>query len=331
MKRIVSLMFLCLVFLQTLVLTGCSADKAAAPDSTPTIEGRDNRKIYLMAGKIEADEKAEITTKITARVAELSVDIGSVVKKGDPIIKLDAKDLEAQVVQAQAGVNTAQANLAKIQKGARHEQISQAQAALASARITYENAQNSYERNMQLFNEGALSQSQLEQSQTAYAAAEAAYQSAQEALDILNKGETPESIRVMQTQLEQAEAALELTRTQLNNAVVVSPISGIVIAKNINPGEMAAPGISLITVVNLDSLIINAYLPEVHLSKIKDGQEVVVRVAEVPDREFRGEITLIGSVIDPKNKNILVRVKFKDKDYDPSIKPGMFAEIALDY
>ncbi|MEL7568247.1 MAG: efflux RND transporter periplasmic adaptor subunit, partial [Dehalobacterium sp.] len=260
-----------------------------------------------------------------------SVDIGSVVKKGDPIIKLDAKDLEAQVVQAQAGVNTAQANLAKIQKGARHEQISQAQAALASARITYENAQNSYERNMQLFNEGALSQSQLEQSQTAYAAAEAAYQSAQEALDILNKGETPESIRVMQTQLEQAEAALELTRTQLNNAVVVSPISGIVIAKNINPGEMAAPGISLITVVNLDSLIINAYLPEVHLSKIKDGQEVVVRVAEVPDREFRGEITLIGSVIDPKNKNILVRVKFKDKDYDPSIKPGMFAEIALDY
>lgn len=317
-----------LILLATFILTGCKADKTTAPTPAPTTDSLSKNKIYFMAGKIEADDKAEITSKITAKVAEINVDLGSVVKKGDPIIKLDAEDLEAQVAQAQAGVNTAQANLAKIQRGARPEQISQAQAAFDSARISYENAKNTYERNKQLFNAEAISQSQLEQSQTACAAAEASYKSAQEALDMLKNGETPETISISQSQLEQAQAALQLTRSQLNNATIVSPLSGIVSARNINPGELATTGVPLVTVVNHDSLSINAYLSAALLSKIEVGQEVAIKVAEVPGAVCKGEISVIGSVIDDKNKSILINVKLKD--HDSSIKPGMFAEIGLD-
>ena len=63
-----------------------------------------------MAGKIEANDEVNIASKISARVSEVSVDIGSNVNQGDTIIKLDTQDLQAQVDQAQAAVNTAKAS-----------------------------------------------------------------------------------------------------------------------------------------------------------------------------------------------------------------------------
>lgn len=322
MKRIIPIFIVAFM-----LFTGCSSINSQDASKVTNTGAQQSKTVFFLAGKIDAAQKADITTKIPAKVLSVAVDIGSVVKKGDPIIMLDTKDLEAQVAQAQAVVNTALANLTKTQNGARPEQISQAQAALDSAKTSYTNAKNSYNRNKQLFDNGGISQSQLDQAVTQLAAAQAQYNSATEALNILNSGETQSTLNVLDSQVKQSQAALELVKTQLANGTILSPVSGIVSAKNINIGELASPGVILVSVVDVNALIINASLPTGLIGEVKVGQSVAVKVSEIPDKEFQGEVYIVDPVIDSRSRSVLVKIRLNNSD--SVLKPGMFAEIGL--
>lgn len=317
--------FVFIMLAAALVLTGCGTTGQQAEKASTGVSK--DKPAFIMAGIIDANDKAQITTKIPAKVASISVDIGTVVKQGDPLITLDTNDIEAQVAQAQAAVAAAQANLAKVQAGARPEQIAQAEAQLDATKTAYTNTKTNYDRSQQLFAAGALSQAQLDAAQTQLSAAQAQYNSAQDQLDLLNKGETPETINALQAQVKQAQAALDYAEVQLTNGTIISPISGTISAKNINIGELASPGAALLTIVNNDSLFINASLPAGLVEGVKAGQEVVVKVSEIPDKDFTGEVVMIDPVIDSRNTSVLVKIQIKNPD--PVLKPGMLAEIGL--
>lgn len=322
MKRIVPV-----ILVMVIVLTGCGASGQTDINLSSSSNVQASSPIFVMAGIIDANDKAGITSKLSAKVASINAEVGTVVKKGDTLITFDAKDLEAQVAQAQAGVITAQANLAKMESGARPEQIAQAQVMLDSAKTSYLNAKNNYDRNQQLAAAGAISQSQLETMQTQLAASQAQYSSAQDQLDMLTQGETQETLNVLQAQVKQSQAALELAKTQLSYGTIVSPISGIVSAKNINEGELASLGAPLVSVVNVDTLYIKASLPDGLIGSVKVGQAVAVKVADIPDKEFTGEISVVDPVIDSRSRSVLVRIKLDNPD--SVLKPGMLAEIGL--
>lgn len=320
MKRIIPLFIIA-----ALLVTGCGSGDHQNDGQETGGEEQEKKPVFFMAGKIESGEKADVTTKISAKVGKINVEVGSVVKQGDPLIILDTKEIEAQVTQAQAGMHTAEANLRKTETGARPEQKDQAQAALDSAAVNYENAKNTYQRNEELFNSGAISQSQLESAETQLAAALAQYNSAQDTLDILTKGETKETLDVLQAQVKQSQAALELAEAQLANGTILSPVSGVVSAKNINVGELAVPGAILISIVNTDSLYVNAFLPSGLLEKVRVGQQVVAKVSEIPEEVFAGRVEIISPVMDAGSKNVSVKVKLENAKVP--LKPGMFAEI----
>lgn len=320
MKRVIMI-----IIAMVMVLTGCSTADQKDETASPVVQA--SKPVFIMAGIIDANEKAQMMTKIAARVVSISVDVGSGVNKGDTVITLDTKDIESQVAQAQAAVNTAQANLTKIQAGARPEQIAQAQALLDSAKTSYTNATNNFDRNQQLFTAGGISQAQLEVTQTQLAAAQAQYDAAKNQLDMLTQGETQETINVLQAQVKQAQAASNLAKTQLTNGRIVSPVSGTVSARNINVGELASPGVVLLSVVNVDSLYINASLPVGLMDSVKVGQSVVVKVAEIPDKEFSGKVSVVDPVIDSRSRSVLVRIELIKTD--TILKPGMLAQVGL--
>jgi HlyD family secretion protein len=257
------------------VLRSCSNNKDVKTSAIPAADIHNTHTVYLMAGKIEANQKADITSKITAKVAAINVDVGSFVQKGEVIIQLDSNDLQAQVTQAQAALDSAGSN--------------------------YQNAKSTYERNQRLFNGGLIAKSQFEQYQTAFESAEASVKSAQ--------------------------AAVKLARDQLDKGAIRSPISGVISVKNINNGELAVAEALLATVINSAPVIIDAYAPAALISKIKVGQKVLIKISEISDREFDGQISVIAPVVDPASKNILVKVKLSMQD--SSLRPGMFAEIGL--
>lgn len=319
MKRVVGSLLL-----MSVLLTGCNSTTQNV-ETNPVVEA--SKPVYIMAGVIDANEKALITSKISAKVADISVEVGSKVKKGDLLITLDTKDIEAQVAQAEAGVSTAQANLLKMEAGARPEQISQAQSALDSAQISYTNAKNNFDRNQQLLSAGVISQAQFETAQTQLAAAQAQFNSAQDSLNILTQGETQESLNVVRAQVAQSQAALDLAKTQLANGTIVAPVSGTVSVKSINVGELASPGVTLLSIVNSDSLVINASLPEELIRDVKVGQEVAVKVSELNDQEFKGKVSVIDPVVDSRNKSVLVKVDIDNSN--SLLRPGMLTEIGI--
>lgn len=325
MKKV---MLVCLVI--AMMLTGCGSTNSATVDNDQQITKNTEQEVknqYIMAGKIDANDQVNIASKISARVSEVLVDVGSKVNAGDTVIKLDTQDLQAQVDQAQAAVNTANATLTNAMNSTRPEQIAQAQASLDSATESFDVANKNYERTKTLFDQGANTQQQLDVAHQQVVAAEAQKKSAEEQLNMLNNGATETSIDVYKAQVEQAEAALKTAQTALNNGIITSPISGVVNSKNINVGEMASPGANLASISNPDALVVNAYAPLDIVNQLQEGQDVVVKVAEVEDTEFEGKILVINSKLNSQSRNILVKVSLSDPD--SQLKPGMFAEVAL--
>lgn len=284
--RKVSLMVTLLAL--TFLGAGCSYPPNAE-SNTAAISNLQSGPVYFMAGRIEAGQEAAISSRITARVNSVNVEVGARVEKGTPLIQLDSGDLSAQAAQARAGVE-------------------QAEASIDAARVSQENAQKTCDRYQELFKAGAISQAQLEQAQAELATADSALNTAR-------------------AKLSQAQASWELASEQLSNSTLISPLAGVVSAKNINTGELAVSGAQLLKVVDADSLTINAYLPARLADRFKPGQVLVIQVSEAPEKLFKGRVGSLNPVLDSKNGDLLVKVQLTEPD--PLLKPGMFAKIGL--
>lgn len=283
-------------------------------------------RVYIMAGKVEANSQTSIISKITARVTKVNGDIGKTVKKGDPLVCLDVSDVGAQVTQAKAALNYAQANLSYITKGTRPEQIAQEKAALESLRKTYELAQKNHKNLQTLYDSGAASKQDLDNADSAETTAGAQYKGEQDKLELLTKGSTSDQINAVRYQRDQAAAVLKQTEELLKNGVIMAPISGKISDKKINPGEIAATNQQLLVITSFNTPSIDAYLPVNLIGKVKYGQKVFIKISELPGKEFYGTVETINSVIG-SNGSILVKVKFSDDS--AMLKPGMFAEIGI--
>lgn len=276
-KKITLAVVLSVLFIGLLVFLGVKNSSAGqSMDNQDVYSNQESGgPSYIMAGKVEAIESADISTKSSGKIAELNVDVGSYVKKGDVLARIEMQEVPAQVKQAQSAIDIAGVNL--------------------------NNAQNSYERTLQLYQAGAVSKEALENAE--------------------------KQLNTVKAQVNQAQAGLDVVNANSSNGVIVSPVSGTVTAKNINLGELATAGSTLMSIVNSDMTYINAYLPARLSGEVQQGQKVIIRISEIPEKTFNGEISLVDPVVDAQNKNILVRVNMLEND--SSIKVGMFAEIAL--
>ena len=307
-------------------LTGCGSTNTTSKNIKNINQNTSDQ--FLMGGKISTNEQANIASKVSAKVSEISVDLGSKTNEGDVLIKLDTKDLQGQVDQAQAALNTANANLTNAQNITRPEQVAEAQSSVSSASQSYETVKKNYDRVQALVNAGAATQQELDSASEQLATADSQYKTAQEQLAMLENGPTKSSIDVYKAQVSQAQAALKTAQTSLSNATITAPISGVVNTRSVNVGDTVSPGTTLLSIINSSDLYVNAYAPLDIVSQIKEGQEVAVKVSEIPDKQFKGRIAVINSNLNSESRDILVKVSLTDKD--SQLKPGMFAEIGLE-
>lgn len=315
------------VLIGTSLFTGCTSNNNKNENAVQEEEVNKQNSIYLIAGKIDTDNQVNVSSKISARVLDISINVGSTVTQGDAVIKLDTQDLESQVDQAQAAVNTANANLTNAMNSTRPEQIAQAQATLESAKATNDVAKNNYDRTKALVDAEAATEVQLETAQQQLTSAESGQKSAEEQLEMLKNGVTETSIDVYKAQVQQAEEALKTAQIALNNGAITAPISGKVTAKNINKGEMASPGSTLVSISNPYALCVNAYVPLSIVKNLKEGQAVVVKVSEIEDSEVEGTISVINSELNSQSNNVLVKITLANSN--SQLKPGMFAEVSV--
>ena len=305
-----------------MLMAGCSAQAYPKADYQKKSES-----VYLMAGRVTGTS-SDISSKLGGKVTEIFVKEGDKVLAGTPLLRIEAPELEAQMAQANAGVQVAQANYEKVKSGARAEQKTQARAALDSASKSKTLAEENYKRDKSLYEAGAISKQQLETTELQLQSASSQETSARAQLELLEKGETKETLNVSKGQVEQAQSAANVVKAQLENQIIRAPYDGVVSKKYIEIGEMASLGGKLFTIQGNGNMKVEGNLPESLISKVKEGSKVLVRFPDLSkEKEFEGIVTFIDEAIDSSGKGRVVQVSVTTGDL--GIKSGMFAEVGV--
>ena len=294
-------------------------------------EGNDFIKV---SGNIEATE-VDVGFKIAGRIVNRFFEEGDWVDNGKVLAKLDDEDLRNRLEVARASLMSAQARLSKLLAGSRPEEIREAEAALNQAKFDLENKQAHYERMKPLFERGVIPMETLDNADAGFKIAKASFQRATENYLLVKEGPRKEDIEDGRAQVDQARASVKLNETQLSYTTLYSPISGVVLVKSGEIGEVVNPGTSIVTLADIENVWLKTYIPETDLSKVKWGQEVIVTTDLRPKKEYKGKISFISSQAEFTPKQIqtekervtlVYRIKVDISNPDHELKPGMPAD-----
>lgn len=276
------------------------------------------------------------------------------------------RDLEAgarpeEIEEARAAVAAARARLDDLLAGSRPEEIEEARAALKSAQATRIWTEQDLRRVEALYAKELIATQEVDRARQAYEvalaqeraaaerlalalqgprrhqieAARAGLKAAQDRLALLRAGARPDQIEAARGRLAEAQSALAMARSRLKEMTIRSPIDGVVLRKNLEPGEMASPGVAILTLMNPGEIWLRAYVPEEQIGQVKIGDAARVQVDAFPGRVFPGRVTEIASEAEftPKNVqtkkervNLVFRIKIALDNAEGILKPGMPAD-----
>ncbi|NTV58325.1 MAG: HlyD family efflux transporter periplasmic adaptor subunit, partial [Deltaproteobacteria bacterium] len=180
-----------------------------------------------------------------------------------------------------------------------------------------------------------VSKEAFDNAETGFKVAQAAVQVATETYQLVKEGPRKEDIEDARAQVDQARASVKLNETQLSYATLSSPISGVVLVKSGEIGEVVNPGTSILTLADVEHVWLKAYIPETDLSKVKWGQDVIVTTDLRPQKKYLGRISFISSQAEFTPKQIqtekervtlVYRIKVDISNKDRELKPGMPAD-----
>jgi HlyD family secretion protein len=208
----------------------------------------------------------------------------------------------------------------------------------AIAQSNLKTAQSLYSDMGWIVSEPLSVEAQAAQARAQYDQAVAAVQVAQTNLDRLLAGAAPADIDACQSQLRQAEAAVELLQLQVDRTTLKAPVSGIVLVRSIHQGELAVPGVPMLTLGDLDTVRLTIYIAEDVYGQVQLGQSVDISVDSYPGWTFRGEIVHIASQAEFTPKDVqtqeervhlvyAVRVRVPNPEH--LLKPGMPADAKI--
>ncbi len=299
-----------------------------------TREKEENGRFIKVSGNIEAIE-VDVGFKVSGRIVSRFFEEGDWVEKGKVMAKLDDEDFRNRLEVARATLSSAEARLSKLLAGSRPEEIRQAEANLTQARSDLINKEAHFERMKVLFERGVVPKDTLDSAEAAFKMAKSASQAALESYLLVKEGPRKEDIDDAKAQVEQARASVKLNETQLSYTTLYSPISGVVLVRSGEVGEVVNPGTSILTMADVESVWLKAYIPETDLSKVKWGQDVIVTTDLRPKKEYKGRISFISSQAEFTPKQIqtekervtlVYRIKVDIVNKDRELKPGMPAD-----
>jgi membrane fusion protein, multidrug efflux system len=293
------------VFIGLAVLTSCGTEEARRPEpgagkpvevQTTAAAVQDWPDVYEASGTVRARTSAVIASKVMGYVTEVHVSTGDRVREGQPLVTLDARDLEAALRRADAGEAEAQSAVPEVQS------------AIAAAKSNLDLAQTTFNRIQDLAAKKSVSNQEFDEASARLKAAQAAYQMA-------------ESRRAqVQSRIEQAGAEQRSANIMRGYADLTAPFAGVVTSRSAEPGALASPGVPLLTVEREGSYRLEASVEESKLGTVHTGQKVSVAVegCRAPQR-----VSEIVPAVDAASRSYIVKVELNC----PSVRSGMFGRV----
>ena len=327
-------------------------------------------------GKVLGEREANLGFLSAGSIGRIHVAVGDRVAAGKLLAELDTVELQLTVRQAQVGLRTAQAQLQQLKAPANAIDLSAAQAALSSAQTAYQQlldgpnadqlaagraaveqarvardqAQQAYDRIKDQPNACMFPQAlQLQQATINYETAQANFRvtsrgateaqlaasqtqvvQAQAALDRLRRGPSKEQLDIAQAAVDQAQIAVEQAQRRLDNTKLTAPWAGVVTAVNVTEGGLAQPGAPAIGLADLSRFHVNVKIDEVDIASIAEGQPASVELDSLPGNRLAGRVSKIAPApaADPTGL-IAYQVTIFIDPTDAALRTGMSATVTI--
>jgi HlyD family secretion protein len=268
--------------------------------------------------------QANVTPKISAPVRRILVNRGDHVRVGQLLAELESGDLTAAAAESQHQYEQAQAAYQTLTGATVEEDKGKAESDVRSAQQTLDAAKKLYDNRVALQREGALAQKLVDDSKVALAQAQSQFDVAQRHLQALNQVSQREAIRNGQAQVAAAKSHFDSAEVQVSYGQIHSPISGVIADRSIYPGEIAASGTPLVSIVDISQLVARTNVP------VKDAMAINVgRPARVagPDGDLAGKVTVVSPSVDPNTTTVEVWVQVPNPG--ERLKPGGTVRVSI--
>lgn len=299
--------------------------------------GDDQLKSIEASGTIEATNIV-VSSRTTGNIYTMNFHEGEKVTEGDTVIIIDHEQIDIQLLQAVAVKEAAEAQLNLMLKGARSEDIIQAEQNLNQAKVNFESAEKDKIRMSNLYDARSITQKQYEDAVTRFNLMNAQYKAAQENYSKVKKIFRQEEIDQAKANLKKTMAGVELLKKNIRDCYVTSPINGFLVKTFVEKGETVTPMTSLFKVSDLDYVELVIYVSTLELGYVKLEQRADVMIDTFKDKVYEGLVTYISPEAEFTPKNIqtkdertklvfAVKIRIPNKEYD--LKPGMPADAII--
>jgi multidrug resistance efflux pump len=260
-----------------------------------------------------------VSPKVSGMIERLSLVEGQRVKRGDVLAVLESTDYQAQVASATAALEAARHRLTELENGTRPEEIAQARAELAATEAERVKAEAEWKRALELRRlegMGAISATDFDAAESSYRAIVRRAERLQLAVKLAVDGPRREKIDAARAEVRKAEAELTLAQWRLGNCTIRAPISGTVLKKNAEEGNVVNPvafngSFSLCEMADLADLEVELMIQERDVSRVTRGQKCKIRAEAWPDRHYEGAVSRLMPIADRAKGAVPVRVKVR--------------------
>lgn len=292
-----------------------SASDAAPPKQVKAVAVTQMplERTVSVLGALAAYDHATLSTKIPGRLSQITVDFGSPVEQGQLLARIEPRDYQLQVQQAEAALAQARVHLGLAPTTTDERVDPEQTGTVRQARALLEEAQKIRDRLATLVEKGFSAKSAFDAAEAALKVAQSRYQDALE------------EIRSRQALLLQRRSELEIARQRLADTVIRAPFDGVVETKHASVGEYLATSAPVATVVRMDPLRLRAEVPERAAQQVQAGQKVRVTI-EGNGRIHEGTVMRLGPTIDTQNRMLTIEADVKNSG---DLRPGTFARVEI--
>ena len=299
-----------------ILATACSRDDPNAIEAVGTVEIREH----------------DVAPMTAARVVRLLVDEGAAVDAGDTVAVLSMSTLAADIEQARARLATAQAALREAEAGPRAAEIERAEADLRAAEAEADRASKDLVRIRALTESGALAEQQLDAARTLATTTANRRDALRETLRLLRQGTRPERIAGARAEVATAQAALAAAQATRSDLVLIAPVTGVVLGRHAEAGEVVPPGTPVMTVGESAKPWVRVYVSPGDAARLTVGGPAVATLDDLPEREFPGRIVSVATkaeftprvaLTENERADLLFAVRVELDDSTGMLKPGL--------
>jgi HlyD family secretion protein len=308
---------------------GCSSEKPAEPTVSvqvvPVKKATIEQTVTSEAVLYPLAQSA-IVPKISAPIKAFYVNRGGKVHAGQLLATLENRDLAAAAQDNQGAYDQAQAAYTIATASTLPEEIQKAQGDTQAAKVALEAEQKLYDSRQDLYKQGALPRKDLDQAAVALTQAKNQYELAQRHLDALMAVSKQQELKSAAGQLQSAKGKYLGAAAQLSYSEIRSPINGVVTDRSLYPGEMAAAGTPLLTVMDTSSVIARAHIPQDQAALLRLGDKAAITVPGEED-PIEGKVTVVSPALDPNSTTVEVWVQAKNPK--GRLRPGTSVQISM--